>query len=111
MNHLTEKSDDSTPLETAARVLTAATSVPFVWESLQYEGKTIFDGGVFQLFDIEEAIKRCGEIVDDEAQIVLDLITLDDKGIEAIEGETAWSLFGGDSWSMIIDAMKKHPKV
>ena len=43
------------------------------------------DGGVRHVVDPKNAIERCLELVDDdETRVVLDVILLDDQGIDAL---------------------------
>ena len=61
-----------------------------------------------QAIDIETAIQRCHELVDNDSQISLDVITLSDSGQEIISGKTAPDKEG---WQQISEAMLKHPEV
>ena len=100
-------------LDTASLLITAAGAIPFIFESLEYEGNDIYDGGLKKYFDIEEAIQRCSEVVSDESDIVLDLITLSQQGRKALDGEISWTerFLNNDNWPEIVEAMKNHPKV
>ncbi len=68
----TEKSIDVKDLPHA---IVASSSVPFVFEPTKYFGKTLIDGGSVWGTNMQSAIDRCKEIVEDDTQIIMDVIT------------------------------------
>lgn len=69
----------------------------------------MIDGGVAVYIDIEGAIARCLEIVQDPADIILDAISLQDPGTDAVEGSASPGLSLG--FIDIFEAMEKYPTV
>ena len=66
------------------------------------------DGGVKHVVDVERAIKRCKEIVPDESLITVDVILLDDAGIDELNKNRKPESAGMNE---VITSLKKHPKV
>ena len=67
------------------------------------------DGGVRHVVDPKNAIERCLELVDDdETRVVLDVILLDDQGIDALQCHDKPEQHG---MVEVERAMKKYPHV
>lgn len=51
-----------------------SSAIPFAFPSMSIDGKTYIDGGCIWNLDVAGAINRCKEIVDDDADIIVDII-------------------------------------
>jgi len=61
--------------ENLAKAVLASTSMPFIFPYVNNDNKEILmDGGCLLNIDIESAIARCKEIVDDEKDIIVDAL-------------------------------------
>lgn len=63
----------------------ASSSVPFIFAPTQFEGHTLIDGGVIWNININRAIERCLEIVEDEAHIIMDITITEYLDLPIIE--------------------------
>lgn len=52
----------------------ASTAMPFIFPYVNHNNQILMDGGVLLNLDIASAIRRCLEVVDDEANIIIDTI-------------------------------------
>ena len=52
----------------------ASSSIPGVFEHIQRGNMTLIDGGTVFNINVEGAIRRCKEVVDDEKDIIVDMI-------------------------------------
>ncbi len=77
---------------------------------MTFEDKYVYDGGLVHELDIETAISRCLEQVSAESEIVLDVISVNDKGREALLSPFVKEL-NRDDWPELSKALKKHPEV
>lgn len=53
----------------------ASSSIPAVFEHVQRDGRTLIDGGMLWNVDIPSAVRRCKEIVDDDTDIIIDIVS------------------------------------
>jgi len=52
-----------------------SSAIPFVFPNIQRGDRVLVDGGSIWNLDIESAIRRCYEIIDDEEDIIIDTIS------------------------------------
>ena len=71
---LFDEKTDKAYLPTAA---VASSSVPFIFPSKKYKNMTLVDGGIIWNLNIDSAVEKCRQIVDDDSQIVIDVIITD----------------------------------
>lgn len=74
---------------TAAR---ASAAIPGVFESVNFHGMTLVDGGVVINLDIGGAIERCKEMVDDESEITVDVIMCSGDTLKPVDAQDYNSL-------------------
>lgn len=67
----------------------ASAAVPLLFPYIQFQGYNFFDGGAAVMQDALGAIYRCLEVVEDPAQITLDMIFIADKEVDQ------WAQNGG----------------
>ena len=77
----TEK--NTRPEDMPVRFLASA-SVPFVFPSQHIDGRTLMDGGTVWNSNLQAAINRCHEIVENDADIVLDVIICNDNKMDTL---------------------------
>lgn len=70
------KYNETTPLDKIAAAVVASTSMPFAFPHAKLDNHTFVDGGSVWNIDLSGAIDRCKEVVDDEANIIIDTILL-----------------------------------
>ena len=68
----------NTPWAEICDAVISSSSIPFVFPPHHYIDKVFMDGGTVWNINIDSAIQRCLEIVDDESQITLDVVILGD---------------------------------
>lgn len=68
----------NTPWNEICDAVISSSSIPFVFPPHHWKGKVFIDGGTVWNINIDSAIQRCLEIVEDESQITLDVIILGD---------------------------------
>lgn len=52
----------------------ASGSMPFVFETVNFDGKTLTDGGLFMNLDVPAAVSRCLEQVSSHWEITIDIV-------------------------------------
>jgi predicted patatin/cPLA2 family phospholipase len=68
------KYDETTP--DPAKAAVSSSSIPFIFPTQAWDdGSVVMDGGVAWGTNIFGAIERCREIVDDDSQITIDVLT------------------------------------
>ena len=67
-------SEQNTPYENLVDVIIASSSVPFVFPPKHYNGSYYIDGGSSWNINIDSAVQRCLEIVDDPSKITIDVM-------------------------------------
>ena len=102
--------EDGSRLKVMTEVLTASGAVPAYFQPMKYQDKYVYDGGLIHEIDIETAISRCLEQVSAESDIVLDVISVNDKGREALLSPFVKKVNRND-WPELSKALKKHPDV
>jgi predicted acylesterase/phospholipase RssA len=98
----------------------ASSSIPFVFPPRQTHDRTMMDGGTAWNFNLESAIDRCLELVDDESQIIIDTILCGQAQLNAThDTSNAMSNFLRarsiasfySTANGVIEIEKAHPKV
>jgi len=65
--------DESITLKNLGRIIRASSSIPFAFPPTEFEGSLYMDGGTVWNINIDSAIDKCLELVDDEEHVVLDI--------------------------------------
>ena len=99
----------------------ASSSIPGVFEHIQRDGMTLMDGGTVYNINVEGAIRRCKEVVDDEKDIIVDMIMCSYHFLEEADvvkystlenlmrGKQVKAFYGGmDDYSI---SVSNHPEV
>ena len=60
--------------ETMVKAILGSASLPVALPTVELMGMHLVDGGVFTNLDLYNAIQRCKEITDNEAEIIVDVI-------------------------------------
>jgi predicted acylesterase/phospholipase RssA len=60
----------------------ASASIPAVFQPTYINDMVLVDGGTFTNLDLADAILKCKEVVDDEKDIIVDIITCFDVPVE-----------------------------
>lgn len=68
------KYTEATDIKKIPEAVVASTSMPFAFTHRHLDGHTFVDGGSIWNIDLSGAIERCLEVVDDEADIIIDTI-------------------------------------
>ena len=71
----------------------------------------MFDGGLVHSIDVESAIQRCKEVVSDEANIVLDVISLNEKSGKESFTNSKKKAVKEEDWPEVTQALTDHPSV
>ena len=104
--------------------MAASSAIPAIFNSVDIDGTSYIDGGIRKNADLQSAIDRCLEIVDNESQITLDVILLNpptesdfSTSIMSVVGEIfEWFTdeFGGwleSGEEQVVKVMQAHPDV
>ena len=85
----------SVPFMDFQEAILASSAVPALFPPIQLQGHLLIDGGTAHNVNIEEAIQRCMEIVDDESKITIDIIICNPESIQVIpkEDRNTWENF------------------
>lgn len=74
----------SKPIDDFAASIISSSAMPVVFPHVDYDGKTLVDGGTLINLDIGGAVSRCLEVVDNHSDVIMDVILA--------EGRTYWPI-------------------
>ena len=77
----TKFTDQNIPFTDLVDAIIASSSVPFVFPPHHYNGTYFIDGGSTWNINLDSAIQRCLEIVDDPSKITLDVMICGDENL------------------------------
>ena len=60
----------------------SSASIPFVFPHVDIDNMVLMDGGTVFNLNLISAVERCREIVDNDSQITLDIVTCSSYGID-----------------------------
>lgn len=72
-------------IEAMGTIIKASSSIPVIFEPTYFDDRMLMDGGTMWNIDIDGAIRRCLEVVDDEEHIILDISITEFLDLPVIE--------------------------
>merc|ERR1712083_1191550 len=66
--------EKNTPIEEFYLVVTASSAMPAIFAPVRYKNHLLMDGGVAYNTQVDQAIQRCKEIVEDDSKITIDIL-------------------------------------
>ena len=71
--------DETMPQEMISEAICSSASIPGAFAPTIIDSMTLVDGGLFTNLDLDEAVTKCREEVDNDEDIIVDIILIMDK--------------------------------